>query len=136
MTGEPIALLASATLHDAATAMRAANIGDVVVIDDERHPIGIVTDRDLVVRGLARGLGGDAPIGELRGPALHSVSPDALLAEVIAVMTQFAVRRVPVIEDGHLLGIVSLADLARRRDPGSVLAAIAAAEPLLDEDRP
>ena len=57
-----------------------------------------------------------------------------LLSEVIGVMTRYAVRRVPVVEDGHLLGIVSLADLARRRDPGSVLAAIASAEPLLLDD--
>ncbi|MFT3855185.1 MAG: CBS domain-containing protein [Ilumatobacteraceae bacterium] len=132
MTAEPIALLADATIRDAAVAMRAANIGDVVVVDDDRRPIGIVTDRDVVVRGIARGFGASSPIGELRGPALHSVSPDALLSEVIAVMTQHAVRRVPVVEDGHLQGIVSLADLARRRDPGSVLAAIACAEPLLD----
>jgi CBS domain-containing protein len=134
MTAEPVALLADATVRDAAAAMRAGNIGDVVVIDDERRPIGIVTDRDLVVRALARGLDPSAPIGELRGPVLHSVGPDALLAEVVAVMTHHAVRRVPVVEDGHLLGIVSLADLARRRDPGSVLAAIASAEPLLPDD--
>src|SRR6478609_5267632 len=133
MTSEPIALLASATIHDAAVAMRTANIGDVVVIDDDRHPVGIITDRDLVVRAMAKGLDPSAAIGELRGPALHSVTPDALLAEVVAVMTQHAVRRVPVVEDGHLVGIVSLADLARRRDPGSVLAAIASAEPLLLE---
>ncbi len=73
-------------------------------------------------------------IGDLRGPTLHSVGPDAPLAEAIAVMTRHAVRRLPVVQDGHLLGIVSLADLARRRDPGSVLAAIASAEPLLDGD--
>ena len=43
-------------------------------------------------------------------------------------------RRLPVVEDGHLLGIVTLADLARRRDPGSALAAIACAEPALDDE--
>jgi len=135
MSAEPVALLASASIGDAAAAMRNGNIGDVVVIDDDGHPIGIVTDRDLVVRGIAKLLDPSAPIGELRGPALHTVGPDVLLSEVIGVMTRYAVRRVPVVEDGHLLGIVSLADLARRRDPGSVLAAIASAEPLLlDED--
>ena len=53
MTAEPVALLASASIGDAAAAMRNGNIGDVVVIDDDGHPIGIVTDRDLVVRGIA-----------------------------------------------------------------------------------
>lgn len=134
MTTSPICLPANATVTQAAVAMRQGNIGDVIVVDDDGHPIGIVTDRDIVVRALAHGMGCDAPIGELRGPALHTVSPDALLADVVVVMTQQAVRRVPVVEDGHLVGIVSLADLARRRDPGSVLAAIACAEPLLDED--
>ncbi|MCU1501457.1 MAG: oxidoreductase [Ilumatobacteraceae bacterium] len=129
MTADPVALLAEASLRDVAAAMRNGNIGDVVLIDADRHPVGIITDRDIVVGGLAAGRDADTPASELCGPMLHTVRPDALLAEAIQVMVHHSVRRVPVVEDGHLLGIVTLADLARRRDPGSVLASIATAEP-------
>jgi len=132
MTADPVALLTTATLRDVAAAMRNGNIGDVVLIDPDRHPVGIITDRDVVVRGLAAGHDLDTPAGDLLGPTLHVVGPDAMLSEAIQVMVNHAVRRVPVVEDGHLLGIVTLADLARRRDPGSVLAAIAVAEPTSD----
>ncbi len=134
MTPDPVALLADATMRDVAAAMRNGNIGDVVLIDADRHPIGIVTDRDVVVRGIAAGRDPATAARELTGTMLHSVGPDSLLADAIQVMVHHAVRRVPVVEDGHLLGIVTLADLAKRRDPGSVLAMIATAEPTLDPD--
>ncbi len=133
MSADVVALLASATAADAAAAMRLGHVGDVVVIDEERHPVGIVTDRDLTVRVLGAGLDPSTPIGALLGPALFSVGPEVALFEVIGAMTHHAVRRIPVVEDGHLLGIITLADLAKRRDPGSVLAAIAATEPTLYE---
>ncbi len=134
MTRDPVVLVANATIRDAAAAMRAGNIGDVVLIDDERRPIGIVTDRDLVVRGIAADVDPATSLDQLRGPMLHTVGPDATLAETVGAMVTHAVRRIPVVEDGHLLGIVTLADLARRRDPGSALAAIACAEPELDDE--
>jgi CBS domain-containing protein len=133
MTRDPVVLLADATIHDAAAAMRAGRIGDVILIDEDRHPVGIVTDRDLVVRGVAADLDPATAVGSLRGPKLHTVAPSATLAEAVGAMVAHAVRRLPVVEDGHLLGVVTLADLARRRDPGSALAAIACAEPALDD---
>ncbi|MEO5724274.1 MAG: CBS domain-containing protein [Ilumatobacteraceae bacterium] len=129
MTADPVVVTSNASIHDTAVAMAEGHIGDVIVVDDENHPIGIVTDRDLVVRGIAVGLDVTTPVAGLLGAALHVASPDEYLGEVVRTMTQFAVRRVPVVEDGHLLGIVTLGDLAKRRDPGSVLATISAAEP-------
>lgn len=129
MTPDPVAVLPTATLQNVALVMANGAIGDVIIVDDDRRPIGIVTDRDLVVFGTAAGRSPDSPVSDLIGPTMHTVRPEATIDEVIAVMTGAAIRRVPVVEDGHLLGVISLGDLARKRDPGSVLAAISNAQP-------
>ncbi len=129
MTPDPVTLDADSSMIDVAVTMKNHHIGDVILVDAERHPVGIVTDRDLVVRGVAERAPDTTAARSLGGVALHSVPPDALLSEVIRVMLQYAVRRVPVVEDGHLLGIVTLGDLAKHRDPGSVLASLCNAEP-------
>ena len=129
MTHDPITVDADASMIDVAMTMRNHHIGDVILVDADRHPVGIVTDRDLVVRGVAERRPDTTAARDLGGLALHAVAPDALLGEVIRMMLQYAVRRVPVVQDGHLLGIVTLGDLAKRRDPGSVLAGLCNAEP-------
>lgn len=129
MTHDPITLDADASIIEAALTMKNHHIGDVILVDAERRPVGIVTDRDLVVRGLAERKPDTTAARDLGGLSLQSVTPNALLGEVIRVMLQYSVRRVPVVEDGHLLGIVTLGDLARHRDPGSVLANLCNAEP-------
>jgi len=129
MTADPVTLRATDTILAAATAMAEHSIGDVIVVVDDGRPTGLVTDRDLVVFGLAAGRDATSPLSELLGPTLHSVRPDASIDEVIAIMHREAIRRVAVVEDGHLLGVITLGDLATRRDPGSLLAAISAAEP-------
>lgn len=129
MTADPVAVPPDTTLRQVASMMADAAIGDVVVIDEERRPLGVVTDRDLVVHGLAADRDATSAVGDLMGPTIHAVAPDATLDDVTRTMRTAAIRRVVVVEDGNLLGIISLGDLAKRRDPGSVLAAISAAEP-------
>jgi CBS domain-containing protein len=131
MTPTPNVLRVDATLFDAATLMADSSIGDVIVVDDTGRPVGIVTDRDVAVRGVAAGLPPSAALGGLMGATLHHVAPDVFLGEIVQMMTVHSIRRIPVVEDGHLIGIVTLGDLARHRDPGSALAAISAAEPNL-----
>jgi CBS domain-containing protein len=127
MTPDPVALDATATVVDVARAMRDGDIGSVVVLAEERV-IGIVTDRDIVVRALAEGRDpAVTPIGEICSYELHAMPPGDSVAAAMRVMRENAVRRLPVVKDGRLVGILSLGDLAQLRDRDSVLADICAA---------
>ena len=130
MTPEPIVLDADATAADAARAMRSRDVGDVLV----RHEgtlCGIVTDRDLVVRCLAQDPKGAATtrLGDICSKQVASLAPDVAVEEAVRVMEEKAIRRIPVVEGGIPVGIVSLGDLALARDRQSTLAEISAAPP-------
>ena len=129
MTTDLVSCPSSASMSDAARSMRDRDIGDVLVVD-EGAVRGIVTDRDLVVRGLAGD--GDittAKLGDLCSANLTTVAPDASVEEAASIMRDHALRRLPVVEDGAAVGIVSLGDLAVTADPASALGGISAARP-------
>lgn len=129
MTPDPVTVSSSASLHEAARLMRDNDIGDVVVVDDGT-PVGILTDRDIVVRGLADTSDIEAlTVGEMCSADIVTVSPDQPVAESAELMSRHAVRRLLVVEDRALVGVVSLGDVAIERDPGSVLGEISAAPP-------
>lgn len=129
MTPDPVTVSSSASLHEAARLMRDNDIGDVVVMDDGT-PVGILTDRDIVVRGLADTSDIEAlTVGEMCSADIVTVSPDQPVAESAELMSRHAVRRLLVVEDRALVGVVSLGDVAIERDPGSVLGEISAAPP-------
>jgi CBS domain-containing protein len=130
MTLEPIVLDAYATVADAAKAMKASDVGDVLVRRDGRL-CGIVTDRDLVVRCLARNpkRAGSLRLADICSQEIHALSPDAEVDEAIRLMRDRAIRRIPVVENGSPVGIVSLGDLAIARDRQSCLGDISAAPP-------
>jgi CBS domain-containing protein len=127
MTPAPIMLNGRQTASDAARVMKECDVGDVLVCDDDRRLSGIVTDRDLAVRCLAEERGGDTPLRELCSPNLETLAPEDSIDDAVSLMRSCAVRRVPVIENGELVGIVSLGDLAREREPDSALGRISAA---------
>lgn len=129
MSPRVVVIPAAATVREAARLMALNDIGDVVVVDDDRHPIGIVTDRDLVVRAIAADRGLDVAVHDVMTATLLTVRSDSMLDAVVRLMLDATVRRLPVVDDGHLVGVVSLGDLARHRDPGSALAAISASAP-------
>jgi CBS domain-containing protein len=130
MTADPISLRDDSTVVDAARAMRDSHIGDVIVLDDNGTVYGIVTDRDIVVRALAEGREpGSTTVGEICTRELASLSPDDSVSDAVRLMSGNAIRRVPVIDQGRPVGIVSIGDLAIRRDPDSALADISEAEP-------
>ena len=130
MTPEPIVLDGAATVSDAAKAMRARDVGDVLVRCDGKL-CGIVTDRDIVVRVLAENPQNAASrsLAEICTGELECLAPDAPIQDAIALMEEKAIRRIPIVEDGRPLGIVSLGDLALARDWNSALAEISAAPP-------
>jgi CBS domain-containing protein len=129
MTEDPTTVEASATLVDAAKIMKQENIGDVLVVEKGKVQ-GIVTDRDIVVRAIAAG---DDPshtsVRDMASTDLEVLDPGDSIEDAIRKMEQAAVRRLPVVEDGKPVGIVTLGDLARVKDRDSALADISSASP-------
>jgi CBS domain-containing protein len=104
------------------------DIGNVLIV--ERGEVkGIVTDRDIVVRVLAKGDGADASVREAASTDVQTIAPDASIDDAIQQMEQANVRRLPVAEDGKPVGVISLGDLAQAKDKDSALADISAASP-------
>jgi len=128
MTPTPTTIGMSETLQSAARMMAAQDVG-ALVVQAGRTTVGIVTDRDLVVRGLAEGLGLEAMVGEVASEDILTVGPDVPVETAVEIMRVAALRRIPVLEGDDVVGIVSIGDLAVRRDPTSVLADISEAEP-------
>lgn len=129
MTQKPLTLQTSDTITAAARTMRDGNIGDVVVLENGQI-CGILTDRDIVIRALAEGMDPSrTTVGQVCSRELTTLSPDDSIAQAVSIMRDKAIRRLPVVEDGRPIGIVSLGDLAVERDPDSTLGGISAAPP-------
>lgn len=130
MTTELVTCPADATVAEAARLMRDHDIGDVLVTgDDDRQLLGIVTDRDLVVRSLADGSSGNDLVGHLCSGDLCTVDAASDVRDAARIMAERALRRLPVVDEGRLVGIVSLGDLAVEQGAESVLGSISAAAP-------
>ena len=126
MTDHPRTLPGDASLSDAAREMREADIGSVIVMENGSI-CGIVTDRDIVVRAIARGMSPTTTsLSKVCSRELATLSPDQKIDEAVELMRERGVRRLPVQEDGRPVGIVSLGDLAMERDKKSVLGQISA----------
>ena len=128
MTPAPVGVYYNQTIGEAARIMRDTQVGAVLVVDDGALS-GMVTDRDLVIRGLAEGEGPDSPVGPLCSGELIGVAADAETDQAEQLMREHAVRRLPVINDGQVVGIVSIGDLAISADADSPLAAVSRAKP-------
>jgi CBS domain-containing protein len=130
MTAEPRALAPGASAMEAAQVMRDNDIGDVVVLEEERL-YGIVTDRDIVVRVLAEQSDPSAVrLADICSRDVTTIAPDASVGEAVRLIREKSIRRLPVVEDdGQVVGIVSLGDIAVARDRKSALGDISAATP-------
>ena len=128
MTAEPIVLQQDQSIADAAQAMRDTSVGAVLVVDGDKL-CGLVTDRDIVVRAVAESALPDSPVGQVVSPDLVAVDADDETIDAARVMQDHAVRRLPVLDDGRIVGIVSIGDLAVSRGEDSALAQISAADP-------
>ncbi|HTR95835.1 MAG TPA: CBS domain-containing protein [Trebonia sp.] len=127
MTPAPVGVYYSQTIGETARVMRDAQVGAVLVVNDGALA-GVVTDRDLVIRGLAEDTAPDAQVGPLCSGDLIGVAAEASLEQAQQLMREHAVRRLPVIADGQVVGIVSIGDLAITADGDSPLAAVSRAE--------
>jgi CBS domain-containing protein len=105
-----VAVAPECTVRAAAQAMEAAGVGALAVVDG-RELVGIVTDRDLVRRGLARDCPPDGRVDGLMSSPVVTVPADAELHDVYEVFRTHALRRLAVVDDGGFVGILSLDDL-------------------------
>jgi CBS domain-containing protein len=131
MTAKPIGLADTATAVDAARAMRDGDFGTVIVLKGEAGSVcGVVTDRDIVIRVVADGRDPKSvKLADICSSDVTTVSPAQSLDDVAEVMREKAIRRVPVVENGLLVGVVSLGDIAKEKDEGVALADISSAPP-------
>jgi CBS domain-containing protein len=127
MTPNPRTLDSTATAEAAAGLMRDEDVGAVIVVEDDRV-LGVVTDRDLVVRVMAAGKNPSrVKQADICSSDVVTVSPDDSIDTAVRLMRDRALRRLPVVENGRAVGIVSIGDLAQARDPDSALADVSAA---------
>ena len=113
MTEDPRSIGASESVVDAARAMREGDIGSLPVTDDEQL-LGMITDRDITMRVVSEAADPNTTsVGDVCSRDVISVEADKDHEEAVALMARHQVRRLPVVEDGRLVGIVAQADIAR-----------------------
>ena len=116
MTREVQTIRPDQTAREAASFMLRADAGAIPVTEGERL-LGMITDRDIAVRGVAEGHGPDTPVRELMSNDMVCARLDDDIADAASRMSEAQVRRLPVIDDQQrLCGIVSLGDLSREAD--------------------
>jgi CBS domain-containing protein len=118
MTEELVYCMPEDTVTQVAQLMKREDIGPVLIVDDDQHRtlVGIVTDRDLVLKVIAEGLNPEATrVGDVMSKKLVTCRADDDVDVAMKAMAQFQLRRIPVVEDNmRLVGIISQADVATR----------------------
>lgn len=99
------------TLQEVASKMREINVGSIPICH-EGQLIGIVTDRDIVIRGIAEQIPTEAPISEILSADVITGSGSLSVEEVAELMAAHKIRRLPIVANDRLIGIVSIGDLA------------------------
>ena len=118
MTSRPKCASATMSVRDVAAIMKEENCGIVPIVDDAQRLVGVITDRDIVVRVCAEGRPlGQTSVGEVMTRDVAAVTPDEDVRDVIALMGKRQIRRVAVVDgDENVIGVVAMADIANRAD--------------------
>jgi CBS domain-containing protein len=112
MTSNPTAITPETTVQEAAQLMKSEDVGALPIVEDGRLTC-VITDRDLVIRGVAGGLDAATSVRELASKAVVTIDPQQSLDEAARLMAQHQIRRLPVVEeDGRLVGMLAQADVA------------------------
>ena len=111
MTHNPRTVSPQDSIQNAARIMRDEDTGIVPVVDNGK-PVGVITDRDIVVRAVAEGGQLNRPVRDIVTSELVAATPDMSLSEATELMSAHQVRRLPVVENNRLVGIVSIGDIA------------------------
>ena len=129
MSAAPVTMAATESVSAAARAMKEHGIGTVLIIAGGRLS-GLVTDRDIAVRVLAENRDPvTTRLGDVRRTELAVLGPDDDVEQATRLVRQLAVRRIPVVQDGSPVGVVSVGDLALEKDRSSALSQVSAAPP-------
>jgi CBS domain-containing protein len=107
----PVTIGRDHTITEAAQTMDRMAIGALVVVEPDGRPVGIVTDRDLAVRGVAHRLSPEARIDAVMSTNLLTLAPDADLRDALEVFDTHAIRRLPLVADDRLMGMITTDDL-------------------------
>lgn len=131
MTPSPRTVTPATSLAAAARVMAEDDIGDVLVAESKtERVVGIVTDRDIAIRAVAESRDPDTTkVRDVVSSEVVSVAPSDTVQETLELMKGLNVRRLPVVEGGRAIGVVSLGDLSVETDVGSALADISTAPP-------
>ena len=125
MTPDPATCRVETPVQDVARMMIDNDCGQIPVLDDQGMPVGVITDRDIAVRIVARGGDGMVKASDAMSSPTRTVRTDSDLKEAVSLMEQAQVRRVPVVDpSGRLAGIVSLADIAlagKKKDTAEIV---------------
>ncbi|MEY2191355.1 CBS domain-containing protein [Neobacillus sp. BF23-41] len=100
-------------VYEVSLKMKQLNVGAIPIIDQEKL-VGMITDRDIVVRGVAEKHPGSTKVEDIMSNDLITVTPDSSSKDAAKLMAKHQIRRLPVVEEGKLIGIVSLGDFAIR----------------------
>ena len=100
-------------VFEVAVKMKELNVGAIPIVDKDKL-VGMITDRDIVVRGVAEKHPGSTKVEDIMSNDLVTVTPDSSSKEAATLMAKHQIRRLPVVEEGKLIGIVSLGDFAVR----------------------
>jgi CBS domain-containing protein len=100
-------------MYEVALKMKELNVGAIPIVDQEKI-VGMITDRDIVIRGVAEKHPGSTKVEDIMSSELITISPEATSQEAAKLMAQHKIRRLPVVEGDKLIGIVSLGDFAVR----------------------
>ena len=119
MTKDVISIGTKSSVFEAAELMSSNQLGCLVIMNGE-VPIGIVTERDIVRRVVAKKLSGDTKISEIMSNSLVTIDLDASLKEAARVMSSNKIRRLPVLKENRLVGIVVASDFVRNLGKKSV----------------
>lgn len=113
MTTDVETCMPESTLQEVASKMREINVGSIPICEEDRL-VGIVTDRDIVIRGIAEQLPGDTAIAEILSEEVITGTVDLTIEEAADLMATHKIRRLPIVGNDRIIGIVSLGDLAIR----------------------
>ncbi|WP_126427624.1 CBS domain-containing protein [Brevibacillus marinus] len=115
MTQDVATVTLKDNVYEVAVKMRDLDVGLIPVVDENNEVIGVITDRDIVIRGIAEKREGSAAVSEVMTRDIVLGRPDMTVDEAAKIMAKHQIRRLPVVENGKLVGIVALADMAVRQ---------------------
>jgi len=128
MTKHVFAVDSQSPINEVAKQMKDLNVGSIPVCSNGNNPVGIVTDRDIVIRGIVENVDYSSSVDKVMSKELIWIGPDAHAHEAARLMSENQIRRLPVVENGKIIGMLAIGDLAVRNiyvdDAGKALSDI------------